>query len=87
VTKQSCIQSDLQRTVIGLLLCSYTVVVGVGVSMLHGIHPIVQKKEKLDAFYYTLFDVLRYDANTFLNYFRMSFSSSDGLHCRLIESL
>ena len=80
-------QSDLQRTVIELLLCSYTVVVGVDVNMLHGVYPIIQRKEKFDAFYYTLFDELRDDAKKVLNYFRMSISSFNGLHRRLMESL
>jgi len=55
--------------------------------MLHGVHPIIKKRGNFDAFYYTLFDELRDDANKFLNYFRMSVSSFDGLHRRLKESL
>jgi hypothetical protein len=35
----------------------------------------------------TLFDEIRDEANTFLNYFRMSVSSFDSLHRRLKESL
>ena len=78
-------QSDLRRIVIELLLCSYTVVVGVDVNILHGVHPIIQRKEKFDAFYYTLFEELRDDANKFLNYFRMSVSSFDMLHRRVFS--
>ena len=42
--------------------------------------------EKFGAFY-TLFDELRDEANIFLNYFRMLFSSLDELHRRLEDSL
>jgi hypothetical protein len=36
---------------------------------------------------FTLFGELRDDANKFLNYFRMSVSSSDEMHRRLKDSL
>jgi hypothetical protein len=53
---------------------------------LHGVHPIIQKREEFGAFY-TLFGALRDDANRFFNYFRMSVSSFDEIHRRLKESL
>jgi len=53
---------------------------------LHWVHPIIQKREELGAFY-TLFGELREDANKFLNYFRMSVSSFDEMHRRLKDSL
>ena len=55
--------------------------------MLHGVQPIIQEREKFDAFYYAQFDELRDDANKFLNYFRISVSSLYELHRRLKESL
>ena len=52
----------------------------------HWVHPIIQKREEFGAFY-TLFGELREDANKFFNYFRMSVSSFDEMHRRLLKSL
>jgi hypothetical protein len=53
---------------------------------LQWVHPIMQKREEFGAFY-TLFGALRDDANKLFNYFRMSVSSFDEIHCRLKERL
>jgi len=53
---------------------------------LHWVHPVIQKREELGAFY-TLFGELRDDPNKFFNYFRTSVSSFDKKHRRLKESL
>jgi len=53
---------------------------------LHWVHPIIQKREELDALY-TVFDEQRDDANKFFDYFRISVSSLDELHRRLKENL
>jgi hypothetical protein len=78
--------SDLQWIVIQLLLCSCTVVVNVDVTGCIGFIQKFKKKEEFGAFY-TLFGKLRDDANRFLNYFRISVSSFDEIHRRLVESL
>ena len=84
VTKQSCMHSDLQWTIIALFLlycrpkCRH--------NRLQWVHPIIKKREEFGAFY-TLFCELWDDTNKFFNYFRMSVSSFDELHRRLKESL
>ena len=53
---------------------------------LRWVHPVIKKIKEFIAFY-KLVDELRHDANKILNYFRMSVSSFDELHRRLVESL
>ena len=57
-----------------------------GLNRLHLVQPIIKKREEFGAFY-TLFGELRDDAKKFFNYFRMSVSSFDEMHRRLLKSL
>ena len=52
---------------------------------LQWVHPIIQKREELGAFY-TLFGELRDDASKYFNYSRMSVLLFDEMHRRLKQS-